>query len=354
MKALITGGVGFIGQHLARHFTPAWEVVALDNLLPQVHQDPASAVEAFPGDVHLGEVTDRKAWERLARPDVVIHLAAETGTAQSMYAAEHHRHVNIGGTQLAGEFAAAWGVPLIAMSSRAVYGEGRYRTRAGTTYVGARRDSTDTPAASGEDDAHAPTSVYGETKSEGEARVAAFASQIPVGILRPQNVIGAGQALHNPYTGVLAAFVARLREGLPLLIYGPGTQTRDFVAVSDVVATLGWMARHLLDSPHAAMPSTLNSGSGLRTTLLDLAHHAMAASPNGPVEIEHVAVKRAGDIEHACADLTRTRTWSAPLATQTTAAAVAEFVNWSWDRSMAKPTAWDHALTELADRGLVE
>ena len=192
-------------------------------------------------------------------------------------------------------------------------------------------------------------SVYGETKSEAESALLAAAGGIPVGIVRPQNVIGPGQALHNPYTGVLAAWLARLRESRPLLVFGDGTQTRDVVHVSDVAATLRWLALGLVGGELGGDgPVVLNVGSGVRTTLSELASYAIAGSPTGRAEIEHVSVHRAGDIDHACADLTRSVALGAPRATIGAADAVSGFIRWSWDKPGAHAQAWDDALGELA------
>jgi len=350
VKALITGGAGFIGQHLARRMRESWELTALDLLNPQVHQDPDASRTAFPGPVVVADVADPDAWRRCDRPDLVIHLAAETGTAQSMYEAERYRRVNVEGTRLAGLAARDWGVPLVALSSRAVYGEGRYRCQDGSVQFGIPSCIDALPEASRETDDHSPVSVYGETKSQGESVLREFATEIPVGIIRPQNVIGPGQALHNPYTGVLAAFLARLREGLPLLVYGDGHQTRDFVHVQDLTATIVWLAVRLADEPPSL--DALNCGSGVRTTLNELAQYAIDGAPRARSSIEHVDVHRAGDIEHACADLALARDLGAPVPGWATAEAVAHFISWSWERPGAAAQAWDTALDELAYRGL--
>src|SRR5664279_810082 len=324
MRALITGGAGFIGQWTARRMAPAWELTALDILAGQVHLDAESSVRAFPGQVVRGDVSDTDAWRRVPRPDVVIHLAAETGTAQSMYEVDRYRHVNVDGTRLAAEMAALWGVPIIATSSRAVYGEGRYRHADGSISVGATEDPDAVPEASREDDAHRPVSVYGETKSDGEALLGEAAAAIPVTIIRPQNVVGPGQALHNPYTGVLAAFLARLREGKSLAVYGDGSATRDFIHVEDLATLIAWSVEY---PPSVGAPLILNSGTGVRTTLDELAEAAIAGSPRADVEIEHVRVQRAGDIEHACADLARLASVGAPKPRWTSRDAIADFIS---------------------------
>jgi len=326
---LVTGGCGFIGQYVARRLVAAGhEVVALDSLLSQVHLDPDASRAAFPGTVVVGDVADPHAWAGLDPTDALVHLAAETGTGQSMYEVERYRRVNVDGTRLAGAHAARLGVPVVALSSRAVYGDG------------------DPVRATTEDDPHRPVSVYGETKSLGEAELTGL--PVPVTVIRPQNVVGPGQALHNPYTGVLAAFVARLREDRPLTIYGDGSQTRDFMHVDDLAALVAWCVGH----PPVDGPRILNAGSGTRTTLLQLAAYAVEGSPREDVPVEHLDVTRAGDIEHACADLTRVRAVGAPEPAWSSRNAVVDFVRWAWDRPGAASHTWDAALEELSSRGL--
>lgn len=334
MKILITGGAGFIGQHLATALV-GHELTALDTLLPQVHDDPDADRDRFPGEVVAGDVSDPGVWAELGRHDAIVHLAAETGTAQSMYEQDRYRTVNVEGTRLAGEFAARWGAPLVALSSRAVYGEGAH---------GADGE----PAASREDDSMAPVSVYGETKVEAEQSLAWLEGALPVTILRPQNVVGHGQALRNPYTGVLAAFLARLREGRPVQVYGDGHETRDFVHVSDVAAVIVWALTR-----NANETLVVNVGTGTRTSLLDLATWAIEASPVGGT-LEHVDVHRAGDIEHACADLARLRAAGAPMPQVTSQQAIHDFITRSWHQPGVDSSVWDDALAELRSRGLAQ
>lgn len=337
MNILITGGVGFIGLKVAAQLAEQGHtVVALDNLLEQVHQDIEAEKAQFPGDIIVGDVSDEAAWEALQPAEAIIHLAAETGTAQSMYETERYRRVNVEGTRLAAQYAVKWEAPLISLSSRAVYGEG-FKDR-GTT----------------EDDAHNPLSVYGETKSEGEQAVRdVTAGKVPATIIRPQNVIGPGQALHNPYTGVLAAFLARLREGKNLSVYGDGTATRDFIHVEDVARFIVWA----LENPPAVeqSPRILNLGSGERITLDQLAQFSIDAVPGGSQSvIEHVEIKRAGDINHALADMSFAYSLGAPQARWTARESIADFIQKSWTVPGAKSEAWDTALEELTERGLAE
>ncbi|WP_457253542.1 NAD-dependent epimerase/dehydratase family protein [Pedococcus sp. P5_B7] len=349
MRILISGGAGFIGLHLARQLQADHELEALDLLHPQVHLDAEASRRSFPGPVVLGDVSDEDVWAGLQSPDLVIHLAAETGTGQSMYEQERYRRVNVEGTRAAGVAAREWGVPLIAMSSRAVYGNGRSECPTHGTRFGEPCCQEAAPAASTEDDPHTPVSFYGETKSEGEQVLSDTAAAVPVTIIRPQNVIGPGQALHNPYTGVLAAFLARLREGRSLVVYGDGSATRDFIHVEDLARLIDWCARH---PAHPGSALVLNAGSGVRTTLDELAEAAAAGSGRADVPIEHVDVHRAGDIEHACADLSRLVELGAPMAQWSTRDAIIDFVRRSWDKPGAASSAWDQALVELDERGL--
>lgn len=350
MKALITGGAGFIGQYVARELVArGWEVQALDVLSPQVHDSRDHALGAFPGVVHIRDVSESSAWEELTRCDLVVHLAAETGTAQSMYEAERYRRVNVDGTANAARAAARWGAHLIFFSSRAVYGEGpytcqRHGNRTGSCCPEARsRDSRET-------DALSPVSVYGETKVEGESLLAAeLPGIIPVDIVRPQNVIGPGQALHNPYTGVLAAFLSRLKEDKPLTVYGDGSATRDFIHVADVARFVGWLAT---TPPAPGQPRILNAGTGTRTTLTQLAEASAEGSPRGTASIAYVDIHRAGDIEHACADMTAYREAGAPEPQWSSHDAIVDFIRASWDTPGIASEAWDAALNELTDHGM--
>ncbi len=337
MKILLTGGIGFIGLKTAKMLVEqGHEVFALDSLLEQVHQNLDEEKAAFPGEIFVGDVSEKADWEQLPTADAIIHLAAETGTAQSMYETERYRKVNVEGTRLAVEHAVAWGASLVSLSSRAVYGEG-FANR-GTT----------------EEDAHKPLSVYGETKSEGEEIVKELChGVIGATIIRPQNVIGPGQALHNPYTGVLAAFLARLREGKNLSVYGDGTATRDFVHVEDVARFIIWCLENQPDP--ADSPRVLNCGSGERITLDQLAQYSIDAVPGGSQSvIEHVEIKRAGDIDHALADMSRAEALGAPRATWSAKESIADFIQKSWTVPGAKSEAWDTALEELTERGLAE
>ncbi|HET8930050.1 MAG TPA: NAD-dependent epimerase/dehydratase family protein [Acidimicrobiales bacterium] len=349
-RVLITGGAGFIGSHLARRLDArGWQVTSIDNLSPQVHLDADASRRRLAGALIESDVSDDLAFARAGDADAVVHLAAETGVGQSMYEVERYREVNVEGTRRVAAWCAARGVPLVFFSSRAVYGEGRYACTEHPEVTDGSCCALARPVASREEDPLAPVSIYGETKVEGEQLLLTEAAgEVPLVIVRPQNVIGSGQALHNPYTGVLAAFLARLKEGRPIQVYGDGSATRDFIDVSDVARLVEAV---LADPPSVGSPLVINCGSGARTTLVELASYAIAGAPVGG-SIEHVEVHRAGDIEHACADLTRLIEAGLPSARVTVADAVAAFIRDGWSEPGAASAAWDDALDDLAERGL--
>ena len=219
MSVLITGGAGFIGQHLARRLTDVrHDVAALDLLHPQVHADPEARPARLPGPVVVGDVADRPAWTDRRRAGAT---ASRRGPPRRR---DRHRPVDVRGRPLPPgqrrRHPAGGGV------------RGAARHPAGRTQLARRLRRGPLPvpgppahvrppvlrrpphpAPSREDDPHRPVSVYGETKSLGEAVASPCAvTAVPLTVVRPQNVIGPGQALHNPYTGVLAAFLAMLRE----------------------------------------------------------------------------------------------------------------------------------------------
>lgn len=357
MTVLLSGGAGFVGQRLARRLTEVrYEVAALDLLHPQVHADAEAAKDAFPGPVVVGDVADRDGWttaaSRVRRIEALVHLAAETGTGQSMYEVHRYHRVNVDGARRAAEFAVGHGIPLVLVSAGAVYGQGRHECPEHRPTFGRPCCVAATARPSHEDDPHHPVSVLGETKSLAESvAIAVCGDRVPLTVVRPQNVVGPGQALHNPYAGVLPAFLAMLREHRPLTIYGDGRQTRDVVHVDDVAALLA----HLLSvPPQPGDPLVLNCGTGVRTSLVELAALAAEAAPVAvpTAGVVRLGVRPAGDVEHACADLTRLATVGAPRPVHSSAEAVHDFVRDSWDRPGATVSAWDDALAELVERGL--
>lgn len=320
-SVLITGGAGFIGSALSWRLVRAgYDVAVMDVLSPQVHGgrdvlDLPSSVRLFTGDVTHGP--DWDAVLRLFRPSQVVHLAAETGTAQSLSEATRHGSVNVVGTTQLLDALSRWQVvpeQLVLASSRAVYGEGAWRCGSQVFYPRPRSHAqlvagvwdpcgpVDGPAAAlpscaGRTEPR-PTNVYAATKLAQEHLLAAWAAahDIPVGTLRLQNVYGPGQSLTNSYTGIVALFARLARAGVALEVYEDGQIVRDFVYIDDVVDALF----AALDQP-AASPRCVDIGSGSPTTIHELALKIAALC--GAPEPVVVGKFRDGDVRAASCDI---------------------------------------------------
>lgn len=320
---VVTGGAGFIGCALSSDLKKfGLPVVAVDNLHPQIHTEPRRP-DALDPDVELvvGDVTEAATWETVLsrfHPTVVVHLAAETGTGQSLTEASRHAHVNVvGTTAMLDAFSARNLVPehVLLASSRAIYGEGAWRDADGSTFYPAPRSHAilaqglwDPRSPSGIGPAKplshraasvfpAPTSVYGATKLAQEHILAAWcgAMEVPLSVFRLQNVYGPGQSPFNSYTGIITLFHRLARKGQTLDIYEDGQIGRDFVFIDDVAAALIAGLR----APPVGV-RTLDVGSGVVTTIADAAA-AIAASHDAPAPT--VSGKfRDGDVRWAVAD----------------------------------------------------
>ena len=326
-RTLITGGAGFIGTHVTRLAIAAGgRVRILDNLSPQIHGADAAYQAPQGGEFFRGDVTIRSDLEpALQDVDTIVHLAAETGTGQSMYEIDRYYGVNVQGTALLFDVLANTRHSVrnfILASSRSVYGEGAYLCRS-CSPEGERRfpeprspeqleahqwnpscpvcGSDLEPAATSEDDRLAPASIYAATKlaQEDLTRVACRALGISHSILRLQNVFGEGQSLTNPYTGILSIFSARVRLGLPLPIFEDGEETRDFVHVDDVANVI---LRCIEKPPVSGV--TLNVGRGEPVSILEVAR-LLCRLMDSSVEPRITGEYRVGDIRHGFADIHR-------------------------------------------------
>lgn len=290
---LVTGGAGFIGCALAERLVgEGHDVVVVDSLHPQVHT-AAGRPDRLPSAATLvpADVTSAGSWDALldlASPDVVVHLAAETGAAQSLTRATRHASVNVvGTTEMLDAFVRAGSIPahIVLASSRAVYGEGRWLAEDGTVFYPGRRSHDSlaegrwdprspcgAPARPLPQEANMteprPVTVYASTKLAQEHVCAAWAAAMgaPLSVLRLQNVYGPGQSLSNSHTGVPTLFARSALAGQVLDVYEDGRITRDFIYVEDVVdAFLAAIA-----SPPTTT-RTVDIGSGTPVTIADVA-----------------------------------------------------------------------------------
>ena len=363
---LITGGAGFIGRHVAKALLQrGCKVRVLDALIEQVHQGKGRP-EGLDRDAELivADVRDESQLLRaLKGVDSVIHLAAEVGVGQSMYAVDRYTSVNDYGTAVLFQQLIERPVRrVVVASSMSIYGEGLYRDPDGKLYEDVVRTAR---AADGgwdpQDDQGRPlipeptpewkrpglNSVYalGKFVQERLTLTLSPAYGMECAALRLWNVYGPGQALSNPYTGVLAIFSSRLANGERPMIFEDGEQKRDFVHVEDVARAFVLA----LEKPEAN-GGVFNIGSGEARTVNAVAA-SIAEAMGLSVEPEITGKSRVGDIRHCIPDMTRARETLGFVASQDWRAGLAELAEW-----VARQEAHDRvqeARKELEMRGLV-
>ena len=374
MNILITGGAGFIGTNLSRFLlAKGAHVRVLDNFSPQIHSS-ATLPRDISGSVELihGDVRDRKVMKgALSGIHGIVHLAAETGTGQSMYEIERYFSVNVQGTAtmldlLQNEDCGNSLRSIVVASSRAVYGEGAYWCQEdGMVFPGQRSkihmiqgkfdpvcpncgrgvELMKTP----ESAPCAPISIYGLTKQVQEQAVLMFARTRGINGfgLRYQNVYGPGQSLKNPYTGILAIFSNLARHDQQIDVYEDGLESRDFVYIDDVVDAT---ARSVL---HAEpFVGALNVGTGQATSVLSIAETIRDFLGSRSI-VRMNGNFREGDIRHNIADTSRAEHILGYLSKTHFRQGVAHFLEWAREQAPADKTAYRRSLNELSERGLM-
>lgn len=352
-KILITGGAGFIGSNTAlKLVSQGHKVVVLDNLSPQIHgnnPDTTSPLyQSIKGKVEFikGSVTSREDWiEALEGVDTVLHLAAETGTGQSMYEIEKYVNANIGGTAILLDILTNEKTNVkrvVVAESRAIYGEGRYWSDELNSYVYPEERPEDAmsngdfevkyPGCSKplklvgttEDSKIHPGSVYGITKQVQGQLVHMVCQSIGIESVsfRYQNVYGPGQSLSNPYTGILSIFSTRIKNGNGINIFEDGKETRDFVYIDDIVdATILGLTVPGISG------NAFNIGTGVATDVLTVAN-TLKKHYGIDVPVTVSGNYRLGDIRHNFADISKARKL------------LGYEPKWSFDEGIRKFTEW--------------
>lgn len=308
-KILVTGGAGFIGSFLVDSLVAlGHQVRSLDSLEPQVHPTGKPDYLNRGCEYLWGDCADPDAVAKaLKGVEVVYHLAARVGVAQSMYEVRRYVEKNELATAVLIE-----GIiqqkervkRIVVASSMSIYGEGAYVDRAGNFVLAPIRSECQLkaktweiveeqtgellrPVPTAETKPLMPTSIYaiGKRSHEEMVHVIGRCYGIETVACRFFNVFGTRQSLNNPYTGVAAIFCSRLIQGLPPIVFEDGEQTRDFVHVSDVVAAL----ERCLTAEGFAHES-FNVGSGTAISVKEVAEVLGQAITGGAVAPQFPAI----------------------------------------------------------------
>lgn len=375
MRVLITGGAGFIGSNIATKLvSTGHEVTVLDNLSTQIHgknpEESSPLYRSITEKVRFfkGDVTRREDWDKvIGGQDAVIHLAAETGTGQSMYDIERYNKVNVLGTALLWDILANQShsvKKVIIASSRAIYGEGKYLCETdGIVYPQCRLDENLKKGdfnikcpicaknvqllATCEDSKIHPTSIYGFTKQAQEemSMIAGRSIDLPVVAFRYQNVYGPGQSLSNPYTGILSIFSTRIKNGNDILIFEDGEESRDFVFIDDVTdATI--MGLEKSESNF----QSFNVGSGETTSVLEVAN-ILKEKYNSNVQVSISGNYRLGDIRSNYAEISKIKTLLGFSPKIKFEEGISEFANWVNHQDIMKDN-FQNSINEMKKKGL--
>jgi UDP-glucose 4-epimerase len=282
MKALVTGGAGFIGSNLVDALLARGdEAIVVDDLSTGRRENLEPGLAAGATLVEA-DIRDRAALEELAsreRPEVIFHLAAQIDVRKSIVDPAFDASINVGGTANVLEAARAAGARIVFSSTGgAIYGEG---------------DGQELPLL--EDAPLAPEAPYGQSKFAAEGYLALYERLYGLSTvaLRLGNVYGPRQ---DPLgeAGVIAIFCGRLREGKRPTVFGDGKQTRDYIYVGDVVAAM-------LAAAESETTGPINVGTGIETDVLELVHALGELGGNASFEPE-MAPPRTGEVQRISID----------------------------------------------------
>lgn len=374
-KILITGGAGFIGSNLALSLIEkGYVITVLDNLSEQIHGiNPEQSsplylsIKEKVNFIH-GTVTSRADWEKaIADNEVIVHLAAETGTGQSMYQVSHYVNVNISGTALMLDILANTKTAVqkvVVASSRAIYGEGKYMSAELGAVYPAHRLADDMnkgqfevtyPGVSGAlqlvgtDEASTihPSSVYGITKYNQEQMVMTVCPTLGIApvAFRYQNVYGPGQSLSNPYTGILSIFSTLIKNKKPINIFEDGKESRDFVFIDDVVTAT------ILGIENAgADGQVFNVGTGVAIPVMQVA--SLLVNHYGiEVPLQITGNYRLGDIRHNFADLSKIQRLLGFTPAFSFEEGLRRFTDWV-NQQEVQASKYEESINEMKAKGL--
>jgi dTDP-L-rhamnose 4-epimerase len=376
-KILITGGAGFIGSHLALQLLhKGHDLTVLDNLSPQVHGfDPANTSPLYKSIKDKlrfikGDVTNSEDWKNaIGDNELIVHLAAETGTGQSMYQVSRYIDTNMGGTAVLLDILANQKTKvhkLLVASSRAIYGEGKYLTDDKMAVYPGNRKAADMDrgifevsipgingplqvTATDEESRIHPSSVYGITKQNQEQLVMLVGPSLGINAvaLRFQNVYGPGQSLSNPYTGILSIFSSLIKNHKPVNIFEDGKESRDFIFINDAVHAM----MLAVEKPEADN-QVFNVGTGIPVTVMEV---AKTLKKHYGIEVPlHVTGNyRLGDIRHNYADIRKIKEQLGFQPLVNFEEGAQRFAEWV-DQQPVMNSKFDESIRELKEKGLMK
>lgn len=276
-KILITGGLGQVGSYLVDALHEKAKITVLDNYSSTTREVVPPGVNVIKGDVK-----DRIAADLVNQNDVVIHTAAQISVTASMEDPLSDAQNNVFGTLNLLEAARRSSISkFIYISSAAVYG-----------------DPINVPIT--ESHPQDPLSPYGASKLSGEKYCMMYnkAFGLPSCCIRPFNIYSPRQDPGNPYSGVISRFIEKARAGQSPVIFGDGTQTRDFISVHDIVDII-----HLLLETEDANGHVFNAGTGNSITVSELANMVLETF-DVDVPVRYMP-ERPGDIRYSCSDISK-------------------------------------------------
>jgi UDP-glucose 4-epimerase len=291
MRALVTGGAGFIGSHLVDALVERGGAVLVVDDLSTGRERNLDAARSRGATLLVADVTDAPAVAEAARkfkPDAVFHLAGQIDVRRAVRDPTFDATVNVAGTVAVLEAARRAGARFVfASTGGAIYGEGAARTL---------------PLA--EEEECVPDSPYGQSKLAAEGYVAYFrrVHEVPAAALRLGNVYGPRQ---DPLgeAGVIAILCGKLADGGDPIVYGDGHQTRDYVYVSDVVEAM-LVADQRLAAAGTDGALTYNIGTGLETSVLHLVERLGRIADRSDFT-PRMAPERPGEVQRIALDSSR-------------------------------------------------
>ncbi|MEM5855440.1 MAG: GDP-mannose 4,6-dehydratase [Candidatus Aenigmatarchaeota archaeon] len=326
MKILVTGGAGFIGSYTVDLLIErGYDVKIIDNLEPQVHGNKKPSYINQKAEFVNGDITKSGTWKKcLKGVDAIIHLAALVSVGQSMYQPIRFIKVNTLGTArlyetlLKSENMRKNIKKIIVASSKSIYGEGAYECKTdGIVYPSLRpKEQLENkdwevhcpicgeyvkPVGITEEKPPQNLSVYALSKFDTERLALMFGNvfQIPTIALRYFNVYGPRQSLNNPYTGVAAIFMSRIKNKNPPIIYEDGNQLRDFIYVTDIAK-----ANLMALEEEKFLVDVFNVGTGKPTSVLKIAE-ILIELYDSRLEPQITEEFRFGDNRHDFADISK-------------------------------------------------